>query len=53
MQVPILNDISSQFHGVLMLTSQHQCPAMIGRLFTPLFLVCVLASALLRWRLLS
>lgn len=28
-----------------MLTSQHQGPAMIGKLFTPLFLVCVLANA--------
>jgi imidazolonepropionase-like amidohydrolase len=28
-----------------MLTSQHQCPAMIARLFTSLLLVCTIASA--------
>src|SRR5579864_2469463 len=41
----LLNKISSHLHGLLMLNSQHQCPAMIKRVFTFCLLVCTLAGA--------
>jgi imidazolonepropionase-like amidohydrolase len=40
-----LNNISSGFHRILMLTSQHQSPTMMKGLFTSLLLVCTLAGA--------
>ena len=40
-----MKKISSQLHGVLMLTSQHQCPAMIGKVITSILLLCLSGSA--------
>lgn len=42
---PILNNISSRFHTMLMLTGHHHCPAMIERLFTFPLLLCAIAGA--------